>query len=82
MNNRVLRSEQRKYEEPENKILAIIQREKDRSEWRRQNYAMEKPMGRSARTVQASTEDGGIVDFKGQDKVEKSIWYRIHKNIF
>ena len=31
---------------------------------------MSKPMDISARKVQASTEDGGIVDFTGQDKVE------------
>ena len=33
-------------------------------------------------TFQASTEDGGIVDLTGQDKVENAIWDRIHKNIF
>ena len=37
-----------------------------------------KTMGRSARTVQASIEDGGIVDFTGQDKVENAIWDRIN----
>ena len=49
LNNRLLRSQQRKDKESENNILAIIQREKDRSEWRQKNYAMAKPMGRSAR---------------------------------
>ena len=44
MNNRLLRSQQRKDEETENNILSIIQREKECSEWRHQNYAMEKPM--------------------------------------
>ena len=39
-------------------------------------------MGQSARTVQASTEDGGIVDFTGQDKVENDIWDRTHKKRF
>ena len=43
---------------------------------------MAKPMGRSARTVQSSTEDGGIVDFTGQDKVENTIWDIIPNNIF
>ena len=51
MNNRLLISQQRKDEEPEKKILAIIQREKDHSELRQQNYAMAIPMGRSARKV-------------------------------
>ena len=82
LNNRLLRSRQRKDEESENKILAIIQREKDRYEWWRQNYAMAKPIGRSARAVQASTEDCGIVDFTGQDRVENAIWYRIHNKRF
>ena len=45
LNNRLLRSQQRKDEESEKKILAIIQREKDRSEWRQQKYAMAKHMG-------------------------------------
>ena len=43
---------------------------------------MAKPMGPSARTVQASTEDGGIVDFTGQDRVENSICDRTHKKRF
>ena len=42
---------------------------------------MAKPIGRSARKVQESTEDGGIFDFTGQDKEENAIWDRIHKNI-
>ena len=42
---------------------------------------MVKHTGRSARTVQASTEDGGIVDFTGQDRVENTIWDRVHKKI-
>ena len=82
LNNRLLTSQKHKDEESENNILAIIQREKDCSEWRRQNYAMTKPMGRSARTVQASTEDGGVVDLTVQDKVENTIWDRIHKKMF
>ena len=55
---------------------------KDHYKWRLQNYAMAKPMDRIARTVQASTEDGGIVNFTGQDKVENAICDRIHKKIF
>ena len=43
---------------------------------------MAKPMGRSARIVQASTEDDSIVDFTGQDKVENAIWGRINKKRF
>ena len=43
---------------------------------------MEKPMGRSASTFQASTKDGGIVDFVGKDKVENAIWDIIHKKRF
>ena len=39
-------------------------------------------MVRSTRTVQASTEDGGVVDFTGQDKVKNAIWDIIHKKIF
>ena len=39
-------------------------------------------MGRNARTVQSYTEDGGIIDFTVQDKVEKYIWDIIHKKGF
>ena len=39
-------------------------------------------MGRSARKLQAYKEDGGIFDFTEQNKVEKSIWGRIHKKRF
>ena len=39
-------------------------------------------MGRSARKVQLSTEDCGIVDFTGQDKVKNAIWDIIHTKIF
>ena len=31
---------------------------------------MAKPMGQDARTFQASTEDGGIVDFTVQDRLK------------
>ena len=34
------------------------------------------------KTVQSSIEDGGIVDFTGQDRSENAIWDRIHKKIF
>ena len=60
----------------------MIQRERESSEWQRRNYAMAKPMGRSVRIVQASTEDGGIFDSTGQDKVENTIWDRIQKKRF
>ena len=43
---------------------------------------MKKPMGQSARTVQASTEDVGVIEFTGQDKLENTIWYRINKKYF
>ena len=39
-------------------------------------------MGQSSRTAQAFTEDGGIVGFTGQDRVENGIWDRIHKKRF
>ena len=55
LNNRILRSQQYKYEESETNILAITQREKDRSEWKRKTYAMDKPMNQSASIVQTST---------------------------
>ena len=62
--------------------MAIIEREKQRSYWRRLNYAMSKPKGCSARIVTEETGDGDVVEFEGQSAVEQAIWNGIHKQRF
>ena len=56
-------------EQAEKRILAILQGEKERTHWRRLNYGMRKYYGRSARVVSEKTDDGNIVEYKGQKKV-------------
>ena len=70
-------------EEAEKRILAIISREKQRAYWRRLNYAVKKPKGRSARVV--TTEElgeGEITEHAGQSAVEQAIWNGIHRQRF
>ena len=69
-------------EQAEKRILAILQGEKDRAHWRRLNYGMHKSYGRSARVVSEKTDDGDIVEYEGQKKVEEAIWSKIHDEQF
>ena len=43
---------------------------------------MNKPRGRSSRVVQATSEDGVIEDWSGQNTVEDAIWNKIHRKRF
>ena len=69
-------------EQAEKRILAILQGEKDRAHWRRLNYGMRKSYGRSARVVSEKTDDGSIVEYGGQNKVEEVIWSKINDERF
>ena len=69
-------------EQAENRILAILQGEKDRAHWRRLNYVMRKSYGPSAQVVSEKTDDGNIVEYEGQKKVEEAIWSKIHNERF
>ena len=71
-------------EELEKRILEIIEHEKQHSYWRRLNFAMSKPKGRSARVVSEETDaaDGEVREFKGQSAVEQAIWDGIHNKHF
>ena len=82
LNNRLSAARLRQDEEMEKRVLEIIRLEKERSSWRRRKHAMNKPRGRSARVVQATDEDGGIVEFSDQPSVEDAIWDRIHSKRF
>jgi hypothetical protein len=63
----------------EKEILAIIQREKDRSFWRQINYVMGKPRGGSVRRV--LTEDGGEEGTLSKHLTEESVTEAIFTNI-
>ena len=60
-------------EQAEKIILVILQSEKDRAHSRRLNYGMCKNYGRSAWVVSDKTDDGNIVEYEGQKKVEEAI---------
>ena len=62
--------------------MDIIRLEKERSRWRRYKYATGKPRGRSARVVQATEDDGRVIEIEGQEAVEDAIWDRIHRQRF
>ena len=82
LSSRLAAARDRQDEEAEKRVLEIIRLEKERSRWRRYKFAMNKPRGRSARVVHATDDDGQIVEFSGQNKVEDEIWNRIHRTRF
>ena len=70
-------------DEAEKKILAIIQREKDRSFWRRVNYALGKhKKGRGVQVVHTELPEGGAVEHNTQQSVQEAIWNEIHRKRF
>ena len=69
-------------EEAEKRIIEIIDREKQRSYWRRLNFSMQKQRGRSARVVSGEQEGGEVVEHTGQSAVEQAIWNGIHHKRF
>ena len=82
LNNRLKAARQRKDEDAEARILAILEREKSKAYWRRLNYSMAKAKGRSVRTVQTSTEDGEVTEHCTQESVQHAIWNEIHGQRF
>lgn len=67
----------------EKKILAIIQREKDRSFWRRLNYALGKhKRSRGVRVVHTETPEGELVEHNTRQSVQEAIWNEIHHKRF
>ena len=71
------RARQRRDEEAEARILCIIQREKDRSYWRRQNFGMKKRQGKSVRIVtevgSSTGQKVGPTFFRGKDPID-GLW--------
>jgi hypothetical protein len=52
-------------EEAAKQILAIIQREKDKSFWRRMSYSLGKPRGGACFRVQVKQADGTVQEYSG-----------------
>ena len=82
LNRRLAAARAKKQRETELRILEIIERERQRSFWRRVNYHMQKKQGRSVRIVQVHDEEGGTTEFDTQDEVEAAIWDVIHGKRF
>jgi len=51
---------------------------KDRSQWKRINYAMEKERGWSVGEVYVQREDGTTVTHNTESEVQDTIWNKIH----
>jgi hypothetical protein len=73
-----------KDDEREKEILAIIQREKDRSFWRWLNYVMGKPRAGSVRRVLVENKDqkGALTKNTTQESVQQAIFENIHRKRF
>ena len=79
---RLQKAQDRDDEIAELRILAIIQREKDRAHWKRINYAMEKERGRSVKEVDVQRDDGSNVTHSTKSEVQKAIWNETHRKRF
>jgi hypothetical protein len=68
----------------EKEILAIIQREKDRSFWRRINYGMGKARGGSVRKVlvESADQEGVLTEYTTAESVQEAIFTHIHRMHF
>jgi hypothetical protein len=82
LKNRLSIARKNKNKEAEQKILAIINRERERAFWRRLNYTMSRRNGRSIRMVQVRQEDGTVLEATTQREVEQAIWNEIHGKRF
>ncbi len=66
----------------EHQILAIIQREMDRSFWQCLNYALGKPQGGACFKVQVEWVGGTVDKINGKEDLHKAIWDNIHRKQF
>jgi hypothetical protein len=79
------KAREREDEDREKEILAIIQREKDRSFWRRLNYVMGKPRTGSVRRVlvENGDQEGMLTEENTtQESVQQGIFDNIHRKQF
>ena len=69
MSNVLQRARAKEDDKAEEKILAIIQREKGRAFWCRLNYNLGKKTGRSIRSVQVEESLDHTVEYNTQESV-------------
>jgi hypothetical protein len=75
-------AKERDDKEAEKQIIAIIQREKDKSFWRCINYVLGKHRSGPCFKVQVPQEDGGVIEHMSQDDHQNAIWTNIHRKHF
>jgi hypothetical protein len=63
-------------------ILAVIQREKDRSFWRQLNYALGKPIGGACFKVQVDQGNGNVQEYTEKEQLQEAVWNNIHRKHF
>ncbi len=83
LNNCLARARDKDDSDKKREILAIIQREKDRSFWRRINYVMGKARSESVRRVLVENDvEGTLMEFTTKEAVEEAIFTNIHRKRF
>ena len=82
LNNCLNRANKNNDEDSDNKILAVIQQEEDRSLWGRLNYSMGKSWGRSVQSVQTERGRGETDEATTQQTAHETILYEIHRKRF
>jgi hypothetical protein len=82
LQQRLSAAKEKEDEEAKKQILAIIQREKDRSFWRHINYVLGKRSSGPCFKVQVPQEDGGVVEHTSQDNLQNATWMNIHRKRF
>ena len=83
LNDCLARARDKDDSDKEREILAVIQREKDRSFWRRINYVMGKARNGSVRRVLVENDaEGTLTEFVTKEAVEEAIFNNIHRMRF
>jgi hypothetical protein len=83
LNNCLEHTREKEDSDKKRKILAIIQREKDRSLWCHLNYVMSKPQNGSVRCVLLEDEEQGtLIEHTTQELVQEAIFDNIHQKGF
>lgn len=82
LKNRLAVARAKKNTKAEEQILAIIQREKERSFWRRLNYTMGRRTGKSVTRVQVEEGNGSVYEVSTKREVEGTLFKEIHGKRF
>jgi hypothetical protein len=75
-------AKEKEEEEAAKQIIAIIQREEDRSFWRRLNYALGKSRGGACFKVQVDQGNGNVQEYTKKEQLQEAIWNNIHRKRF